>query len=184
MRYFDLADDMTVPNRWHLGELVHDGRDVSGALWVGRRFEGASPLDGKIDRPGKELDYCRTSFAVPVARADLAEAIAAIAGPSCQRIPLKLPGHDGFDVLNSLRVVKCLDEHRSEFVKWTGEDHRADLAGQYRMVTQLKILSDQVPNDASFFRVEGWLIALIVSEPVKVAMEEVGCVGATFVEVT
>jgi hypothetical protein len=184
MRYSDLADDMTVPNRWHLGELVYDGKDVSGALWVGRRFEGATPLDGKVDREGRELDFCRSSFAVPVAGGGVAQTIATVAGSSCQRIPVRLPGHDGFEVLNSLRVVKCLDEQHSEFIKWTDRDHRADLAGQYRMVTQLKILPDQVPRDASFFRVEGWLIALIVSETVKMAMEQVGCVGATFVEVT
>ncbi len=34
------------------------------------------------------------------------------------------------------------------------------------------------------FRVEGWLVALIVSEPVKEAMEQIGCFGAKFVEVT
>jgi hypothetical protein len=77
----------------------------------------------------------------------------------------------------------CLDEKRSEFTKWTKNDHRADLAGQYRMVTRLRILTEQVPRDAHFFRVEGWRIALIVSEGVKEAMERVGCLGAKFVEV-
>ena len=40
-------------------------------------------------------------------------------------------------VLNSLRVLRCIDEERSEFVKWTKQDHRADLAGQYRQITKL-----------------------------------------------
>lgn len=43
---------------------------------------------------------------------------------------------------------------------------------------------NDVPSDAHFFRVEGWVVALIVSEAVKEAMERVGCMGAKFMELT
>jgi hypothetical protein len=87
-------------------------------------------------------------------------------------------------VLNSLRVVRCLDEGRSEFIKWTEDDHRADLAGQYRQVTKLVLERSAIPVDAHFFRIDGWLVALVVSEVVKDAMERVGCFGAKFIEVS
>jgi hypothetical protein len=35
-------------------------------------------------------------------------------------------------VLNAVRVVSCLDEGESEFIKWKAHDHRPDFLGQYR----------------------------------------------------
>jgi hypothetical protein len=63
-------------------------------------------------------------------------------------------------VLNALRVIRCLDEERSEFIKWTEGDHRADLAGQYRQVTRLVLDARAIPPDVHLFRGEAWLIAL------------------------
>ncbi len=121
---------------------------------------------------------------MPIARSLLATAIEGVADGDVQRLPLSAGDHDGFEVVNALRVIKCLDEGRSEFMKWTVNDHRADFAGQYRMVTNLKVKSDAIPDGAHVFRMEGWLVALIVSETVKLAMENAGCFGAKFVEVT
>jgi hypothetical protein len=52
------------------------------------------------------------------------------------------------------------------------------------MVVKLRIAPASVPRDAQWFRVEGWRVALIVSQDVKQAMEAVGCFGATFEDVT
>lgn len=41
-----------------------------------------------------------------------------------------------------------------------------------------------IPEDASFFRIDGWIVALIVSERVRAAMEQAGCRGAKFIAVT
>jgi hypothetical protein len=153
-------------------------------LWAGTRApEGASVL-AKVSHAGAALDFCLTSFAVPVARRQLGQAIAPIAGRDLQRLPIEISGCAGFEVLNSVRVIKCLDERLSKFTKWTEKDHRADLAGQYRMVTRLKIDLRLLPTSAHFFRLEGWRIALIVSERVKSAMENAGCLGAKFEDVT
>jgi len=184
MRYFELRDDMLIAKRWHLGEVVASSGDEP-RLRVGISFDaGEQPLKVEVGQVGKALEYSSTSFAVPIARLSLGEAIEQVAAGDVQRIPVNMPGYHDFEVLNSVRVVRCLDENRSEFTKWTKNDHRAHLAGQYRMVTRLKIMSEHVPADAHFFRVEGWLVALIVSEKVKEAMERVGCLGAKFVAVT
>lgn len=182
MRFFDLSDDVTIPGRWHLGD-VRTSQGHEPRLRAGLRWQGLDRLETTVDEPGRELDFCLTSFGVPVARTSLAAAIEAIAKSDVQRLPLSIPDHDGFEVVNVLRVVKCLDERLSEYMKWTLSDHRADLAGQYRMVTRLQILSDAIPTDAHVFRIEGWRIAVVVSEHVKVAMEAAGSLGAKFVEV-
>ena len=97
---------------------------------------------------------------------------------------MNITDHVGYVVLNSTRTVPCLDEGRSQFVKWEAGSHRADLLGQYRMVTELTIDVGIVPSNAHFFRIAGWRIALIVSEIVKDAMEAQGCLGGLFLPVT
>lgn len=182
MRYYKLADDVAIPGRWHLSTIeTSDGQEPLLADAV--RCDCPS-LRARVSARGTELDFCLTSFAVPVARSSLARAIAGSANGDVQRIPLSIAGHDGFEVINAVRVINCLDESRSEFTKWTVNDHRPDLAGQYRMVTRLRLRSDAIPVDTHVFRIEGWLVALVVSESVKAAMETAGCFGAKFVEVT
>lgn len=181
MRYFKLTDDVEIPGRWHLGLItLQNGSEVS--LVSGPAADAASST-ARLSRPGKPLDFCLSSFAVPVVRRGLADAIKAVAPDDVQRLPVEIPGHAGFEVLITLRVIKCLDEHLSEFTKWTVNDHRADLAGQYRMVTRLRVRPEAIPATVNLFRIEGWLIGLIVSEPIKRAMEASGCIGARFVEV-
>lgn len=151
-------------------------------LDAGVPLGGAERLAATVSHAGRVLDFSLTSFNVPIATSRLANAIANVAGSDVQCLPVSVAGQAGMTVLNALRVVRCLDETRSEFMKWTKEDHRADLAGQYRQVTKLVLAPGAVPSDAHFFRVEGWSVALLVSEAVKVAMERVGCVGAKFIE--
>jgi hypothetical protein len=185
MKYFALIDDVHIPGRWHLGEVVERGSNLPlEELWTGKSVREGLSAVVEITHRGTALDFCLTSFAVPVAKAKLAHAIALVADSDLQPLPVEVPGHRGFAVLNSVRLIQCLDEKRSEFMKWTEKDHRADLAGQYRMVTKLKIDGRQVPADAHFFRIEGWPIALIISEQVKSAMETTGCLGAKFEDVT
>jgi hypothetical protein len=201
-RFFDLMDDVTVPRRWHIGEVLRsDGSEPllrSGVVFESEhgdqrlRSPAAAARDSRtrplltaeLTHPGRPLDFCLTSFAVPVARQTLAEVVAGVVGADVQDIPIRVDNQLGFSVLNALRVVRCLDEDRSEFIKWTERDHRSDLAGKYRMVTQLRLDPRRIPEDAHFFRLKDWEVALIVSEQVKVAMERVGCLGAKFEEVT
>jgi len=180
--FFRLNDEEEVPGRWHLGEV----RTLAGEeprLRAGLHFNGADRLVAGVSRAGRVLDFCLTSFAVPVASAALARAVSEAADGDVQCLPVEVASQAGMVVLNAVRVVRCLDESNSEFIKWTAQDHRADLAGQYRQVTKLILDEAAIPVDAHFFRVEGWLVALIVSEQVKDAMERAGCRGARFTEV-
>ena len=176
--FFRLLDDVHIADRWHLGEVLDNGCSLE--LWKGSAVEGGTSLKVTVDRPGRPLDFSLTSFAAPVARTGLACAIAAIAGMDLQRLPVVIDGYYGFEVLNSVRIIACLNENESEFTKWTQNDHRPELAGQYRMVTKLKTNPNRIPSDAHFFRIEGWRIGLIVSEAVRSAMETAGCFGAVF----
>ncbi|MBZ0143936.1 MAG: hypothetical protein K8F56_10165 [Rhodocyclaceae bacterium] len=180
--YYRLIDDVNLSGRWHLGEVaVQDTPEFN-------TFEGGElPSDlravAEIARHGRALAFCLTSFAVPVASTALGRAVCSVAGREVQQIPTCIGGDSGFVVLHAKNLYDCLDESRSEFVKWTASDHRSDLAGHYRMVTSLSIDSSRVPSDAQVFRIARWSIALIVSERVKRAMEFAGCLGAKFQKV-
>lgn len=181
MKYFDLFENWAIRGRWHIGEvLLPDSSEPR--LRAGLRLNDARPLQAEVHHIGHVLNFCLTSFAVPIATRDLANVVAAVAGSDVQCIPVRISRQSGMFVLNSVRVIRCVDERRSEFIKWTDHDDCPDKTGQYRQVTKLVLDRMAIPPDAHFFRVEGWKIALIVSEVVKDAMERVGCYGAEFTE--
>jgi hypothetical protein len=177
--HFQLHDDVEIPHRWHLDEVRSGGSEPQLRTGI-VQTDLAGPLTVDVSRVGRALDFSLTSFAVPIASAAIASEIARIPGPDLQCFPVKIGGQLGFEVLNVIRVVDCLDESRSEFIKWTEHDQRPDRLGRYRQVTRLHLDRARIPVDAHVFRVKGWLIAMIVSGAVKEAMERVGCLGAKF----
>jgi hypothetical protein len=136
-----------------------------------------------IHHDGPRLDFTLTSFGVPVVTDRLSHVIAASAGGEAQLIPCRVGGEPGFVIPHTLNRVKCVDEDRSVFEKWTTESFRPDLAGQYCRVDKLVVRGDLIPSGANFFRIWGWEVLLIVSETMKQAMEAAGCHGAVFVPV-
>lgn len=184
MRYFRLMDDVHVAGRWHLGEVTMSGAGVAPDFLAASAAPSGAPVAVAVTHAGRSLDFCLTSFGIPVARRELLEAVASIAGDDLQLVPLIVDGDSSFVILHARRLVACLDERRSEFVKWTDRDHRADLAGSYRMVTKLFVDTQRIPANVQIFRIDGWSIALIVSHTVKDVMEAAGCVGAKFEEVS
>lgn len=200
-RFFDLMDDMRIPGRWHIGDvLLADGSEprLSAGIKFERNDEPILPSDSaicgdmrqrslliaEVTHPGRSLDFCVTAFNRPLARDRLAKAIAEVAGDDVQCLPVRIGEQTGFSVLNAVRVVRCVDEGRSEFGRWTEQDRRPDKLGKYKGVTKLRLDPKLIPSDAHFFRVADWEVALIVSEPVKLAMERAGCLGAKFQEIT
>jgi hypothetical protein len=185
VRYFELDDDVHVPGRWHIGDVSASSDPVPDLLST-HRLPADIMLSAPVDHRGRALEFCLTSFGVPVAKRTLADVIKTAAGTDVQVVPIIIFGQpvDRFAIPHCLRTVECLDETRTEFMKWTSEDHRPELAGQYRMVVNLAIDPKKVPADVHFFRVWGWEVALIVSQAVKEVMERTGCLGARFDAVT
>jgi hypothetical protein len=180
MRYFKVFDDVHIKRRWHLSTIKHG--DTEPLLWSGIPFQGH--LTTHIHHGDRPLDYCLTSFAVPVAHHRLAEAMASIAPNDIQRLPLDIPGHPGYEVINVIRMLDCLDEPRSKVELYPPGYHRASLVGDYMIVEEPHMDQSRIPPDTHAFRVARWNIAFIVSEVMKDAMEKAGCKGATFRDVT
>src|SRR5438045_7142107 len=120
-RYFQLRDDVTIRGRWHLSDVIL-ATGTEPPLDAGRIVRESGPLRGIVSHPGRVLDFTLTSFNVPVATSNVVDAIRGIAGADVQYLPVDIAGQPGMTVLNALRVVRCLDERRSEFIKWTKQD--------------------------------------------------------------
>ena len=182
MKWFELLDDTSSNDRWHLGQVT----TPEGVEWdfgKTKRYGGNVPVLAEYTNPGRPLDFCYTSFAVPVVTKELGSLILSIAAQDVQCVPLHVAGHGQRMLLNVLQAVDCVDEGRSQFMKWTLEDHRPDLAGTYRQITPLIIDPVAVPAGVQIFRVQKYEIAVIVSARLREAIEGRGFSGAVFRDV-
>ena len=106
---------------------------------------------------------------MPVVREKIGDLIAKFAPSQIQRVPAKIDtieNEKAFEILNVIRSISCLDERRSDVVYWTEYDGRPDKIGQFRMITKLRIDPDRVGRE-HVFRIDGWKIALVISDQLR-----------------
>jgi hypothetical protein len=184
-RFFDLADDVCVPHRWHLaapldvqGRKVQDWDFKKGAAL---RVEGRLKIPIKIS--GRPLDFSEAGLRVPVVHVKVASMLAERAPGDVQLIPADIEGQsDQYLVLVATRLIRCIDEEASEVSFWRPEHGVPEKVGHYMGVDRLRIDKVKVGN-AKVFRPEGWSGSLLVSEEIKDALERMGATGTRFEEV-
>jgi hypothetical protein len=184
-RFFKLADDVYVPQRWHLASpIVSQGRKVQD--WD---FKRGTPIhvEGRLKIPikiaGKPLDFSEAGLRVPVVHIKVASMLAERAPGDVQLIPADIEGQpDQYLVLVATRLIRCIDEEASEVSFWTPEHGVPDKVGQYMGVDRMRIDKAKVGN-AKVFRPDGWEVVLIVSEEIKDALERMSATGTRFEEV-
>lgn len=188
-RYYELDDDKYIAGRWHLRVPSTDesGRDEVFDIW---RFNEGRPLN--IERPirmsvnpkGIALDYTH-ALGIPVVHHRVVSLFSRLKlQAEVQFIPIEVEGqNEPYFILNALRIIRCIDEARSDQVfHWRPEDGEPERVGQYKNIRGLKIEPTKVEG-AQIFRPWGWDGVLIVSERVKLALQEEGITGPDFVEV-
>lgn len=182
-RYFDLTDDMYLLGRWHLDDPLTDEGGEPFEFRTGRSVNVRSTPSLAVQVHGAPMDFTLTASLVPVASHRLAEAFAQVAGATLQRIPVRVGSRNGYEILVATQLIRCLDEQRSEFVKWTEADDRPDRMGSYRSVPKIRLNRDLIPHDTHIFRIEGWSIPLIVSGEMMEAARAVDAIGLKFASV-
>lgn len=187
MKYFKLSDDMRILDRWTLDNPVEgNGQE----LWHGQMTDGLpisvqQPARIGLYVPGRALDFSTTALSIPIIHGKLKELFEQLGlNSQMQVFPITVEGQaEPYYVLNLLRVVRCIDDARCEEVAYrTVEEGYEDGIGEYRNVVGMRIDPSKVGN-AEIFRPWGWQTNIIVSERVKLAMEESGMTGARFTEV-
>jgi hypothetical protein len=178
--FYDMKDEIGFPGRWHLADPdCAEGCDASD-FRTGRPVSLRTRPDAQVHTPGVMLDFTLTDLAVPIVSSRLARVIRELGDQTIQWIPLTVGGREGYEIINATRILTCLDEERSEFLKWTEADERPDRIGRYRMVSRLVIDPARVPVGSHVFRIWGWYVTLIVSQAVVEAAQQVGAVGVVF----
>jgi len=131
------------------------------------------------------MDWTAADSALPVVTEKVAQILRDLAPDDVQLFPVSVEGRrEPHFIVNAIRACACVDEGRSTDVRrWTKDDFRPDLAGQYKVIGKLYIDPSRTGGHR-FFRVKGWEVALIASEEIKHAFERAGVVGASFTPVT
>jgi uncharacterized protein DUF1629 len=174
--YFRLTQDVYAP----------DGTDG----WV---FQG--PFDGqgkRLDNPwrysdGQRLDVTDVAEAPTFRIAHPAGSpldfnISGLGTQEVQFLPAKIASRpEPWFILNVTRVVRCIDDARcSEVMYWNPEDGQPKKVGTYRAVYDMRIDPTKVEG-ARIFRTWGWLVAIVVSQEIKEALEQEHVTGTKFI---
>lgn len=186
-KYYDLWIDVHVPGQW----TVKSPLDSLGEKLIPWDFFQGKPVHLEsepfvpLSQSGVALDYFQSPRAIAIVSQRLASLWERLGlQDELQFIPARVEGQaEPFFILNTLRVIRCVDEARCEEITfWEPRHGDPERVGHYRNIYGLKIDPAAV-GDANIFRPWGWFTVLIVSERVKRAMEEEGITGARFVEV-
>lgn len=183
--FFELADDVYVPDRWHLatptdshGEEVHDSD-----FWNGTPVHLQDRLRVPVEIAGKALAYTEAGIHIPVVHDRVASIFAEFAANDVQLLPVDVEGQpDPYFILVATRRIRCIDEKASRFDRWTHEAGLPEMVGRYFAVYELRIDKAKV-GSAQVFRCEDWHSPLIISEDIKSALEAMGATGTRFTEV-
>ena len=94
---------------------------------------------------------------------DSGDAVVAAVGDDVQLLPATTDDGEDVYIVNVLRRISCIDEKSTVGERWQASHGRPDKTGKYRMIIELRHDPTRIGN-AQIFRVEGWEVALIVSE--------------------
>jgi hypothetical protein len=178
---------MRDPGRWLLSDPIDEhGQEINPwQFGKGRLLDLRGTLRFALDHPGSALDFSLAGLGIPVVHGRIVPLFKHLGlQQQVQFIPAHVEGQsDPYFVLNVLRVIRCIDEARSEEIHhWKPEDGNPEKVGQYRVVSGMRIDPSQV-GDAHIFRPWGWRVVIIVSELLKQALEEARISGICFKEV-
>jgi len=184
-RFFELADDVNVPHRWHLAMP----RNSQGLKVDDAQFTDGAPVHLQerlripVEIAGTPLDFTEAGIRIPVIHVRVASMFAELAPDDVQLIPVDVEGQpDQYLILVATRLIRCIDEKASRIRLWTHEDGLPDMVGQYASVRDMRIDKART-GSAQVFRPEGWIVSLIISEDIKDALERMGATGTRFEEV-
>lgn len=187
MNYYLLRQDISVPEKWVLGDVRHVDNWHFSNPPVNFMEPGRYTLDVRSD--GREIDYSLAGYAsVPVLSEKARNSLVGLADldQPYEHVVFEPLDIDGKEVTQRyfLMIIEtqidCVDEALSDFTKFSANDPvRPDMAGQYRAFYNLAIDGSKA-GAFHIFRIKNYLGAVVVSEEVKRRFEAVGVVGATF----
>jgi hypothetical protein len=185
--FYRVVANPEVLDPWFLGEpLDSDGKPIDARSFVddARPYDGPLPIEVPIKKPGRAVEFGLEAFDMPVVADRIAAALKKFEPVQIEFFPVRVGCYaTGFQIVNVISAVECIDERRTNIMWWKADDGRPDKTGKYRMITNLTLNPSRCDGH-HIFRIKGWEIALIVSEPLKQALEAMDGLGVTFLQVT
>lgn len=184
-KFYRVTVDWNAVGCWYLGAPVDElnERIEPEKFRVGKIVSGLTAMTIPVKNPGTMLNFNFASFDMIVCRSEIVSEMESSFGVSVQRIPVTVEGCiKGFEILNPLASVACVDLNRSNYARWNDTDGRPERVGRFRVINELYI--DDRASGQHLFRVDEWKIALIVSEPVKAFLERKAGYGIDFIPVS
>lgn len=191
--YFRIHFDPNLRSQWFLDTPISN----SGDEWAFWRLRGnvlgnddLKVWRTKVIRSGQTLPFSFAGFDVPIVDRQVGQLITEEAPGQVQLLPLEIEKtddgvlHSGYFILVATKAVRCVDERRSDFIKWEVNDNRPDKVGEYRMISKLSLDSSLIPHDLKIFRIQGWQQALIVSESLAKSLRNCVELGIHFESVS
>lgn len=187
MKYYRMSFDDSVADACYLSRLRTQYESVDPRLFTsGQRLGERGPtFILSVEKNGRVLDVNFSGFDMPVVSSSVLEAISSTVGSDIETFRVCIDGVDdaSMHIMNVVHTVDCFDRDRSFFTEWQEGEFRNDKVGKPKMVVSLAILPDRAGGH-HIFRVKDWLVALIVSDVVREALQTLGAEGARFTPVT
>jgi len=185
-KFYRILLDAQNNDVWFIhGPFDQNGNLVNSELFTTCRIYSdiTSELSYRIDEGGAPTNFTYASFHVPVIDERICDVLLGCDSRDIQLIPVKIEDERETRhwILNVIRKVQCLDEQNSTIMWWKPEDGRPDKVGQYRMVSKIKLERNRIGN-RHIFRLDGWEVALIISNQLKRKLELNGISGVLFEE--
>lgn len=181
--YFQLLPDMSGRQRITRWAEFADGTPLPGPSFVrGTVYDRPEPVYLPVADPGPDVDFSFGYRHMAVVRRPLAEAIVQLAPDDIQAVDAVIGDDDtNFVILNPIRLVDCIDESGSVTTPLVDEQRAFGRTGKYSMVAIVHLLYDRVDN-AQFFRLSEWPMALIGSERVVNVLKQFEVTGVRWEE--
>ena len=152
----------------------------------GRLIPEPGPIKAQVDRPGEKRTFMFAGLeSVPVVSEAVANVFRTLAADDVQLFPVTVGAEsERYFIANASKTIDCIDESSCREVhRYDQDDPFPERNGTYRWIYGLRIEPAKTEG-ARVFRPKRFTHALIVSEEVRAALEEVGNLGVDFERVT
>ncbi len=182
-QYFRLQSKMEIKGAWYLNDIVDEqGQEILASHFnQGKVFDSAKQLTVLLNVVGNPVDFRLTTFASPIVSNAFADIVESFDPQAIQRIPVTVaPSTTGYEILNILTMLKCLDYEHTKIEYYTDKDSIPELVGQIEAIWNITI-KPEIAEGHHIFRLAEWWVIIVVSEDLKRALEEKGFTGMKFI---
>ncbi|WP_375743101.1 hypothetical protein NR800_32015 [Corallococcus interemptor] len=175
--------------QWYITTPVPASGGAFAEPWMfgeGHPLPDPGPSKARIRNPGQKRALVFAGVErTPIGSRAAANVFRTLAPNDVQLFPITIEGEpEQYFIINATKTIDCIDEAKCRQVQHYAEDDPfPEYAGEYRWIHGLRIDPSKT-RDAHVLRPRKFKTALIVSEEVKAALEQVGNLGVFFNRVT